>query len=102
MAYLVQAFQDLQQDHGYVFYVQAAAGNTAKSVTSFPPSQHNVFIYTVAQIASSDSSIVINEVMATNASAVADNAGEFDDWIKFITNRILRTTLAVTFIGQVC
>lgn len=65
------------------YYVESAAANGFKSVTYFPPgAEHNVFIYTVAPIASTDTSIVINELMATNASAVADNFGEFDDWIE--------------------
>lgn len=65
------------------YYIESAAANTAKSVTYFPPgAEHNVFIYTVAPLASADTSVVINEVMATNASAIADNFGEFDDWIE--------------------
>jgi len=65
------------------YYIQAASANTAKSVTYFPPgAEHNVFIYTVAPISSADTSIVINEVMASNANVVMDNFGEYDDWIE--------------------
>jgi len=35
-----------------------------------------------AQTFSSNTSIVINEIMASNTTTVADNAGEFDDWIE--------------------
>lgn len=65
------------------YYIQSAAANTAKSVVYFPPgAEHNVFVYTVAPIASSDTSIVINELMASNANVASDNFGEYDDWIE--------------------
>lgn len=66
------------------YYVQAASANTAKSVKYLPEgAEHDVFIYTVAPNSSSAASdIVINEVMAQNLTTVADNAGEFDDWIE--------------------
>jgi spore coat protein CotH len=66
------------------YYIQAASANTAKSVSYFPAgAEHNVFIYTVAPNSSSGgTTVVINELMAQNLSAVADNAGEFDDWIE--------------------
>ncbi|MFN8154061.1 MAG: CotH kinase family protein [Bacteroidia bacterium] len=65
------------------YYVQAAAANTAKSVSYLPAgAEHNVFIYTVAPMGSADTAIVINEVMASNVSTMADNFGEFDDWIE--------------------
>lgn len=65
------------------YYVQAASANTAKSVSYLPVgAEHDVFIYTVAPASSGTSDVVINEVMAQNLSSVADNAGEFDDWIE--------------------
>jgi hypothetical protein len=66
------------------YYIQAASANTAKSVSYFPAgAEHNVFIYTVAPNSSSGgTTVVINELMAQNLSSVADNAGEFDDWIE--------------------
>jgi hypothetical protein len=66
------------------YYVQAASANTAKSVSYLPAgAEHNVFVYTVApNSAQTGVTVVINEVMSQNLSAVADNAGEFDDWIE--------------------
>ncbi|MBL7923193.1 MAG: CotH kinase family protein [Bacteroidia bacterium] len=65
------------------YYIQAAAANTPKSVSYLPAgAEHNVFIYTVAPVASADTAIVINEVMASNVTTAADNFGEYDDWIE--------------------
>lgn len=65
------------------YYVEAASANTAKSVSYLPAgAAHNVFIYTVAPLASADTSIVINEIMASNVTTAADNFGEYDDWIE--------------------
>ncbi len=65
------------------YYVQAAAANTSKSVSYMPAgAEHNVFIYTIAPNASGDTSIVINEVMASNVTTAADNFGEYDDWVE--------------------
>lgn len=65
------------------YYIQAASANTSKSVSYLPAgAEHNVFIYTVAPLASADTAIVINEVMASNVSTAADNFGEYDDWIE--------------------
>jgi hypothetical protein len=62
------------------YYVQAASANTAKSVSYLPVgAEHNVFFYTVAPLASGDTSLVINEIMASNVSTAADNFGEYDE-----------------------
>ena len=70
------------------YYVQAAGGNTAKSVSYLPVgAEHDVFIYTVVpNSTTANVPIVINEVMASNATIVMDNAGEYDDWIELYNN----------------
>lgn len=78
------------------YYIQATAANTAKSVSYFPPgAEHNVFIYTISPTASTDTSIVINEVMASNITTAADNFGEYDDWIELYN----KSTVAVDISG---
>jgi hypothetical protein len=65
------------------YYIEAVANNTAKTVTYDPPgAEHNVYVYFVEPTASSDTSIVINEIMASNQSTAADSLGEYDDWIE--------------------
>lgn len=65
------------------FYVEAVANNTEKTVKYDPPgAEHNVYTYVITPVMSSDSAVAINEVMASNNTTAADNAGEYDDWIE--------------------
>ncbi len=69
------------------FYVEGAAANNAQTVTYDPPgAEHDVYIYVVAPKLANDTHVVINELMASNISAVTDNAGEYDDWIELYNN----------------
>ncbi len=67
------------------YYVEAIADNDAKTATYEPQgAQYDVFIYRVEielNIAE-ESDIVINELMASNDTIVADEAGEYDDWFE--------------------
>jgi hypothetical protein len=65
------------------FYVEARSTNAARAA-SFAPAraEHETFSYRVAVTSASNSPVVINEVMASNAGAFADPQGEFDDWIE--------------------
>ncbi len=64
------------------FYVEAIAANTARTRTYLPAgAEHDVFYFSV-DAASSDSPVVINEIMASNSSTASDENGEFDDWIE--------------------
>ncbi|MCC7438914.1 MAG: CotH kinase family protein [Armatimonadetes bacterium] len=65
------------------FYVEAVANNTPGTVSYAPPgAEHDVYTYTVATEPASNTSAVINEVMASNSKTVADDAGEYEDWIE--------------------
>ncbi len=65
------------------FYIEAAGNNTAKTVSYDPPgAEHNVYTYLITPALASVSDVVINELMASNTTAVPDNFGEFDDWIE--------------------
>ncbi len=69
------------------FYVESSSNNTAKSVRYDPPgAEHNVYVYIVAPAISSDTVVVINEIMASNSSTAMDNAGDYDDWIELYNN----------------
>ncbi len=69
------------------FYIEAAANNAAKTVTYHPAgAEHDVFIYQVNISSYIPSEVVINEIMASNDQAVADQNGEFDDWIELFNN----------------
>lgn len=65
------------------FYIQATSANTAKTLTFMPAgAEHDVFYYYVGVGWVENPAVVINEIMASNATTVADEAGEFEDWIE--------------------
>jgi spore coat protein CotH len=69
------------------FYIEAAAGNGPKTVTYMPAgAEHDVFVYQVNISSFVPSEVVVNEIMASNDQAVADQDGEFDDWIELFNN----------------
>lgn len=64
------------------YYAEAAATNTAQSVSYFPPgAEHDVMVYRVQGGAIRDR-LVINELMAMNQGGPVDDHGENDDWIE--------------------
>lgn len=65
------------------FYVEAVANNTAKSVSYDPVgAEHDVYAYIIEPLISSNTAVVINEVMASNTSTAMDNTGKYEDWIE--------------------
>ncbi len=65
------------------YYIESISTNTAGTRYYMPEgAEHDVFIYQVELSNSINKNIVINELMATNQSSVADQDGEFDDWIE--------------------
>jgi hypothetical protein len=77
------------------FYIESAAGNTAQTRTYDPPgAEHNVFIYLVNPAIANDSTVVINELMASNSSTMPDTYGEYDDWIELYNKSIFPVDLS--------
>ncbi len=69
------------------FYVEAIANNTAKTATYHPKgAEYDVFVYKIGVSEFFDSPVVVNEIMASNEAAVADQDGEFEDWIELYNN----------------
>jgi hypothetical protein len=65
------------------FYLEAAANNTAKTVSYLPVgAEHDVFYYHVGAGWVINPPVVINEVMASNTNTTTDEAGQFEDWIE--------------------
>lgn len=78
------------------FYVEALSANTAKSAAYDPAgAEHDVYYYQVTAPFTNSQTVVINEIMASNTSTVADDAGEYDDWIELYN----RTSQAVDLSG---
>ena len=66
------------------FYIETVNENGTR-VYDPPGAEHDVYIYQVKMedlFYADDSDIVINELMASNDQVVADEYGEFDDWIE--------------------
>ncbi|MBK7359555.1 MAG: CotH kinase family protein [Saprospiraceae bacterium] len=65
------------------YYIEAIANNTQGTCSYMPEgAEHDVYIYQVNLIQSSSNQIVLNEIMASNTKTVADQDGEYDDWIE--------------------
>lgn len=65
------------------YYVEAVSSNSSHTVAYSPAgAEHDVYIYKIEPGMASDTSIVINELMASNTSTAVDSAGEYDDWIE--------------------
>ncbi len=83
------------------FYIEAAAGNTAKSVAFSPVgAEHDVYIYQVQTQQSAVTGVVINEVMASNSNTVTDNFGEYDDWIEIYNTNSFAVDLSGFFLSD--
>lgn len=65
------------------FYIEAVANNTPKSVAYSPiGAEHDVYIYQVVPAVNVSTTVVINELMASNTNTVTDESGAFEDWIE--------------------
>jgi spore coat protein CotH len=65
------------------FYVEARSANSAKAACFSPPrAEQETWSYRVALTSASNTPVVINEIMASNSSSLADPQGEYDDWIE--------------------
>lgn len=69
------------------FYLEAIANNTPKTATYLPKgAEHDVFFFKTGVTEYIDSEVVINELMASNSVSVADQNGQYDDWIELYNN----------------
>jgi hypothetical protein len=71
------------------YYVEAIKNDEFATATYYPPgAEHDVFIYKVEPAFSEYNGVVINEFAADNKSVVADDAGEYDDWVELYNNSL--------------
>jgi hypothetical protein len=65
------------------YYIEARANNTAQAARFAPARAENeTYDYSVALTTAANTSVVLNEFMASNTSTLADPQGEYDDWIE--------------------
>lgn len=68
------------------YYVEAISNNATLSASYLPTgAEHDVFVYAVSAVPNPNG-VVINELMASNNNTVADNAGDYDDWVELYNN----------------
>lgn len=68
-------------------YFEAVAADAYNTVSYLPAgAEHDVFVYQVNLERATDTSVVINEVMAINQSTITDSAGQYEDWIELYNN----------------
>jgi hypothetical protein len=83
------------------FYIEALADNTPKSAAYKPAgAEHNVYYYRVKQSLSPISGIVINEFMAANTATMADESGQYDDWIELYNTNNFPVNLGGFFLSD--
>ena len=65
------------------YYVEARSANGAKAASFYPArAEEDVLHYRVGLTNAANSPVIINEILAANASTLADDQGEYDDWIE--------------------
>lgn len=65
------------------YYVEARANDAVGTVAYFPARAEGApLTYQVDVEIADETQVVINEIMASNSSTIADADGEFDDWIE--------------------
>lgn len=73
-----------QAEGNYVRYYMEVIKNDINNTVKYLPSgaDHSSFVYRVQFDTTIDSNLVINEVLAANDEVLADESGEFDDYIE--------------------
>ncbi len=68
------------------YYVEAIANNSSLSASYLPTgAEHDVFVYTVSSVSAANG-LVINELVASNATGATDESGQFADWVELYNN----------------
>jgi spore coat protein CotH len=69
--------------HKIHYYIEARADNLAKAAAFSPArAEQQTYSYRVGLIMSTNTPVLINELMADNEKSVADPQGDYDDWIE--------------------
>ena len=65
------------------YYIEARSANAAKAACFAPArAEQETYSYRIALTTATNTPVVINEIMASNKSTLADPQGEYDDWIE--------------------
>lgn len=77
-----------QAEGSYVRYYMEVIKNDSVFTANYFPSgaEHSSFVYRVAFNSTINSDLVINEILASNDNVIADEEGEYDDYIELYNN----------------
>lgn len=89
-----------QSEGIYVRYYIEAIANDASETASFLPvgTEHSSYIYQVQYNSLENPPLVINEILASNDDIIADEAGEYDDYIELYNSSTESIALAGYFL----
>jgi hypothetical protein len=83
------------------YYIEAVADNSVNTVSYMPAgAEHNVFVYLIRPGMATDTSVVINEVMASNTTTATDSSGQYDDWIELYNKSSLPVDLSGYYLSD--
>ena len=69
------------------YYIEAIAADGAGTATYSPAgAEHDVYIYQVRTAEDIAHPVTINEFMSSNETVVADEDGDYDDWVELYNN----------------
>ncbi len=75
------------------YYIEAVAGNAALSVSYAPAgAEHDVYVYEV-KAETQGNGVVINEILASNATGATDETGAHADWVELYNNNDFEVSL---------
>jgi hypothetical protein len=82
------------------YYIEAVSANAALSSSYLPQgAEHDVFAYTVLAPLSGNG-VVINELLASNATNETDEAGDHDDWVELYNNNNFQVNLSGYYVSD--
>ncbi len=82
------------------YYIEAVSNNSANTVSYMPEgAEHDVFVYRV-QFTTNGNGVVINELMASNATTVTDEQGSYPDWVEFYNNNDFEVDLSGYYLSD--
>ncbi|MEL7250421.1 MAG: CotH kinase family protein [Bacteroidota bacterium] len=83
------------------YYFEAIKDDEFSTASYFPKgAEHDVFVYRVEASVVPSENVVINEFMADNEASVADDAGEYDDWVELYNKGIEAVDLTGYFMSD--
>lgn len=69
------------------YYIEAISDDSARTASYSPASaEHEVYIYQVRVAEDIAHPVVINEFMSSNRNIIADEDGDYDDWVELYNN----------------